>query len=108
MAQDYVVSNEKSDIGLIAMHKSVFEAITKISIDDIDNAIALSNTFYSKPIQINIVKNKLNVAADVRVKNGANVEATCALIQNKIYENILLMTGFKAHHVEVNVIGFDF
>ena len=36
-----------------------------------------------------------------------NVEQTCELVQNRIYENILFMTGFKANSVTVNVSGFE-
>ena len=39
--------------------------------------------------------------------DGANVKATCELVQNKIYENIEFMTGFKAADVTVNVVDFE-
>ena len=41
------------------------------------------------------------------MKYGANVNATAELLQNKIYENILFMTGYKASDVTVNVTGFE-
>ena len=53
------------------------------------------------------VENKLHIYADVKVKYGANVNTTCELVQNKIYENVLFMTGFRASEIAVNVIGFE-
>ena len=78
MAQDYVVVNEKNENGRFA-----------------------------KPTQVKIENNKLIISADIKVKYGANVSASCELLQNKIYENILFMTGYKASDVRVNVVGFE-
>ena len=50
---------------------------------------------------------KLNIIVDINVKYGANVNATCELVQNKIYENVAFMTGYKPNDVTVNVLGFD-
>ncbi|MBR2830676.1 MAG: Asp23/Gls24 family envelope stress response protein, partial [Solobacterium sp.] len=49
----------------------------------------------------------LNIIVDINVKYGANVNATCELVQNKIYENVAFMTGYKPNDVTVNVLGFD-
>lgn len=107
MAQDYIVLDKKNENGLIAINKSVFESIAEISISDIDNALPIKGTRFSKPINIRIDHGVLSVTADIRVKYGANVNATAELLQNKIYENILFMTGFKADNVTVNVNGFE-
>ncbi len=108
MAQDYVILNSDSnENGLIAINKSVFQSIAEISIDDIDNANRVDSTTWSKPISIRIIENKLHIYADVKVKYGANVNTTCELVQNKIYENVLFMTGFRASEIAVNVIGFE-
>lgn len=109
MAQDYVVLNEKdeNELGLVAMNKSVFKSIAEISIDDIENAVRIQETRFSKPLAVKIEDNKLHITADIRIKYGANVAATCELVQNKIYENILFMTGFKPADVTVNVTGFE-
>ena len=61
----------------------------------------------NKPVTVKIEKGQLYVSVDVKVKYGANVNATAELLQNKIYENILFMTGFKASDVAVNVEGFE-
>ena len=107
MAQDYVILDEKSDNGLIAINKSVFKAIAELSIDEIEDALQVPNTRFTKPLSIKIEKNRLNIEADIKLKYGANVEQTCELVQNRIYENILFMTGFKPNTVTVNVSGFE-
>ena len=107
MAQDYVVLNEDNGNGMIAINKTVFKAIGELSIDDIENAVRIPETTFNKPLSVKIENNKLYIAADIKIKYGANVEATCELVQNKIYENLLLMTGFKATDVDVHVSGFD-
>ena len=38
---------------------------------------------------------------------GVNVNATCEKVQNRIYENVAFMTGFKPNEVTVNVTGFE-
>ena len=107
MAQDYVILNDNSENGLIAINKSVIQAIVEISVDDLENTVRVTETRFNHPLAVKIEKNKLFVETDIKVKYGANVAATCELLQNKIYENILFMTGFKASDVTVNVIGFD-
>ena len=107
MAQDYVILDKKNENGMIAINKSVFESIAEISIGDIENAVAVKETRFSKPVSVRIDKGELLVTADIKVKYGANVNATAELLQNKIYENILFMTGYKASDVTVNITGFE-
>ena len=107
MAQDYVLLDDQNENGMIAVNKSVFKAIAEISIDEIDDAFQVPNSRFTKPLSIKIENNRLNIEADVRLKYGSNVEQTCELVQNRIYENILFMTGFKANSVTVNVSGFE-
>lgn len=106
MTQDYIVLKDKTESGMIAVNKSVFQSISEISIHEIENAATIATTAFSKPIQIKIIKNKLHIYADIKVKYGVNVNATCELVQNKIFENVTFMTGFKPSEVAVNVIGF--
>ena len=107
MAQDYIVLDDQNENGMIAINKSVFKAIAEISIDEIEEAFQVPNSRFTKPLNIKIENNRLNIEADVKLKYGANVEQTCELVQNRIYENILYMTGFKANNVTVNVSGFE-
>lgn len=108
MAQDYVVLNGNNEYGMMAVNKSVFESIAKISLAEIENVCDVVSGAFTRPIQTKIVKNKLNITADVKLRYGANVNVTCELAQNKIYENIAFMTGFRPSSVAVNVTGFDY
>ncbi len=108
MAQDYVVLNENSSSnGMIAINKSVFQSVAEISVDEVENAVRIPDTRLSRSVQAKIEKGRLLISADIKVKYGANVNATAELLQNKIYENILFMTGYKAQDVTVNVTGFE-
>lgn len=108
MAQKYIILKEENEgLGLIAINKSVFYAITELSIDEIENAVRIPKTRLNKPLTIKTNDNKLDILVDVKIKYLAEVEQTCELIQNKIFENILHMTGFKANDVQVNVVGFE-
>lgn len=108
MAQKYIqLNNEGEGLGLIAINKSVVYAITELSIDEIENAVRIPKTRFNKPLTIKTNDNKLDIEVDVKLKYLAEVEQTCELIQNKIYENVYNMTGFRANDVKVNVIGFD-
>ncbi|MCI5723672.1 MAG: Asp23/Gls24 family envelope stress response protein [Erysipelotrichaceae bacterium] len=107
MAQDYVVLKEKNENGVIAINKNVFKSISEISIDDIENAIRIPSARFTKPLAVKIENNQLHITADIKVKYGSNVSATCELVQNRIYENIVFMTGFKPADVTVNVIDFE-
>ena len=66
MAQDYIVLDKKNENGLIAINKSVFESIAEISISDIDNALPVKGTRFSKPITIRIDHGVLSISADIR------------------------------------------
>ncbi|MBR2810031.1 MAG: Asp23/Gls24 family envelope stress response protein [Solobacterium sp.] len=107
MAQDYVKLNEDEGNGMIAINKSVFQAIAEISVEEIENAVALPATKFSRPLQVKIENNHLHFEVDLNIRYGANVQQTCELVQNKIYENVLFMTGFKTTETKVNVRGFE-
>ncbi len=107
MAQDYVILDKKNENGMISINKSVFESIAEISIDDIENAVPIQETRFNKQINVKIDKGQLLVSVSIKVKYGANVNATAELLQNKIYENIFFMTGYKAADVTINVVGFQ-
>ena len=109
LAQEYIQIKEKDEgPGLIALSKGVFETIAQISIDDVDQAYAIEPTTLKKPIQCKIANNRLNVMAEIKVKYGANVNAVCETLQDRIYQNILQMTSLKCNLVDVKVVGFLF
>jgi uncharacterized alkaline shock family protein YloU len=104
---DYVVLKNDADSGMIAINKSVFQAIAEISMQEIDNIEFQPSSFSKRTVSVRIEHNQLKVEADVKVRYGASVNDTCGQIQSKIYENIVFMTGYKPSEVKVNVIGFE-
>ena len=105
---DYVIVKNDSGQGRIVINKSVFQAITEITLQDIDTIqFERKGSFSKKNVSVRIDDNLLRIEADVRVKYGASINSTCGLVQSKIYENIAFMTGFKPSEVRVNVIGFE-
>jgi uncharacterized alkaline shock family protein YloU len=104
---DYVVLKKDAGSGMIAISKSVFEAIAEITMQDIENIVHTPTSFSKKTLSVHVDDNQLKIEADVRVKYGANVSETCGLVQSKIYENIVFMTGYKPSDVRVNVTGFE-
>ena len=106
MAQEYVILKEADEYGRIAVNKTVFRSIVEISLRDVENAVPADMRF-GKNTVVHIDHNKLQIAADIRVKYGANANTVSSQVQNRIYENILFMTGFKAGDVSVNMVGFE-
>lgn len=105
---DYVVLNENSNYGKIAIHKAVFQSIVQQSLKDIENGSLMEKeTFNKKPITVTMNGNELNVEVCLKVKYGASVNATSSMVQNKVYESIALMTGIKPKDITVNVVGFE-
>ncbi|MEF9921080.1 Asp23/Gls24 family envelope stress response protein [Anaerorhabdus sp.] len=106
MAQEYVLLNEKGATGEIALSKNVFELIADITLDDVDSVERIPANKFSKAISCKIVNNQLHIAIDVKLKYGANVNATCEILQNRIYQNIYDMTNMKCGSVDIHVVGF--
>lgn len=107
MSKEYILIKEKSDSGIIALNKSVFESIVDISQDEIEGLKKIPSTRFSKPISIKIIKNKLHVSVDINLKYGENVNTVSKLLQKKIYDNIALMTEFKPSKITINVISLS-
>ena len=106
MAQEYIVIKEKTEqSGLIALSKSVFESIAKISVEEVEGCILVDA---KKAVVCRIANNRLHVAVDAKVKYGVNVNRTCEDIQAKITQNIQLMTNLKCGSVDVKISGFVF
>ena len=104
---DYVVLKKDAGSGMIAINKSVFQAIAEITMQDIENIEYQPSSFTGKAVSVKVDNNQLKLETDVKVKYGANVTETCGLVQSKIYENIVFMTGYKPSEVKVNVTGFE-
>lgn len=109
MAQEYILIKEKEEeTGLIALSKGVFETISQISIEEEENVSLVDNTALKKAVQCKIASNKLNVAVEVKVKYGTNVNQACEKLQDRIASNICQMTNLKCNLVDVKVVGFVF
>ncbi len=72
-----------------------------------ENAERSEKGSFSKAVVVRISDNRLLIDTDIHVRYGANINATCEQVQNRIYENILFMTGFKASGISVKVTGFE-
>ena len=107
MAQDYVMLKESSRNGTIAINKIVFHSIALISLQEVQNVVPAEG-YMAKPVTVKIDKNRLNVEANIKVKYGENAAVASGQVQNRIYENILFMTGYKPASVTVNVQNFEF
>ena len=107
MAKEYILLKEKTDSGLIALNKSVFESIVEISEDEIDEVVRINSSRFTKPIQVKILKNQLHISVDVNFKFGSNVSLVSKKLQTKIYENILQSTNIKPSEITINVVSFS-
>ncbi len=109
MAQEYILIKEKIDeTGLIALSKGVFEKISEISIEEEENVSLVEAGALRKSVQCKIVNNQLNVTVEVKIKYGANVNASCEKLQERISLNVYQMTNMKCNLVDVKVAGFIF
>ena len=107
MAQEYIVIKEKTEqTGLIALSKSVFESIAKISMDEVEGCMLVDNA--KKAVVSRIANNRLHVSVEAKVKYGMNVNHICEEIQDRIAQNIQLMTNLKCGSVDVKISGFVF
>ena len=104
MAQEFVLCENQSDLGIIALNKSVFETIAYITLKEMDS-VSLDSK--KNVADCKIKDNKLLLSLDVKLKFGTNVNAETKVMQERIYYNILNMTNFKCDAIDVNVVGFE-
>ena len=106
MAQEYIVIKEKTEqSGLIALSKGVYETIAKISMDEIEGCVLVDA---KKAVVCRIENNRLHVGVEAKVKYGVNVNQICEEVQDRITQNIQLMTNLKCGSVDVKISGFVF
>lgn len=104
---EYIVVEKNNELGRIAINKSVISSIVELSIQEVENAITIPNTRLKKSTTIKIEKGQLSVFIEMNLKFGANVNATCELVQNKVYENIQFMTGLTPKEIMITVENFE-
>ena len=109
MAQDYIMIRSQSDIGIVALNRSVFTTIAKIAIDEEDSIVLNDGgSLFKYPISCKIVNDQLILSIDIKVKYSVNVNEESSKVQSKIFENIEHMTGYTPDIIDIHVVGFIF
>ena len=89
MAQDYIMIRSQSDIGIVALNRSVFTTIAKIAIDEEDSIVLNDGgSLFKYPISCKLVDNKMVLTIEVKVKYTVNVSdasASCRKRSLKAY-----------------------
>lgn len=106
MAQEYVLCDKQSDLGVIALNKTVFETIAYISLDEFD--CVNKDPKVKKCVSTSVKENKLCISMDVKLKMGSNVTQVSHQIQEKVFQNVFEMTGFKCETIDVVVKSFEY
>ena len=107
MSQEYIVIKEKNEqSGLIALSKSVFESIAKISVEEVEGCALVDHA--KKAVVSRVQNNRLHISVEAKVKYGVNVNRTCEEIQDRVTQSIQLMTNLKCGSVDVKISGFIF
>lgn len=108
MAQEFIDVTFKNNLGNVQVHKTVFEWISRINVDEIEGVHIVDGSF-KKGINCYIDKDSLvKIEVDVRINYGVNAERSSRLIQDKIVKAIQNMVDVHIDQVDVNVIGFQF
>ena len=67
MAQDYIMIRSQSDIGIVALNRSVFTTIAKIAIDEEDSIVLNDGgSLFKYPISCKLVDNKMVLTISTR------------------------------------------
>ena len=111
MAIEYIIIPEnKKENGMIALSKHVLEAIAGYAIEEEeDNGCYLApKTTFRRPVFCKVANNHLSISIDVKLQYGLNINTTCEMIQNKVYQVMQQMTDIKCDDIKINVVGFVF
>lgn len=103
--QEYILLKEDKDLGVIALSKESFETIASITISEFKEVI-----FDNKSKRTAICKikdNKLTINCEVTLVYGSILNNIIKIMQEKIYQNILEMTGYKADIINIKIVGFS-
>lgn len=107
MSSDFIKLQSKENLGVIALTKSAFELITLYSIEE-EKAVVIQQQLLAKPVVVKISNNQLAIACEVQVKHGKNVSKVLSSLQERIFNNIEMMTEVKPSSVDIKVSGFVF
>lgn len=109
MAQEYVTLEPQNKYGTVQLNKSVFSSIALNVLEENDKVqLVEGNRPFKGGIQTIIENNTLKLVIPVKMNFKTHVSDTCNNLQNKIFESISYMTGFKPESIEIQVIGFIF
>lgn len=108
MAQEYVLSKEKSELGNIAINKKVFELIAQIEVEEEAPNVLPDNSRFKNAVNCKITKDQLILTLDLKVAYSKNVNDICAKLQNRIIDSIKHMSGYDVDQVDIKVTGFIF
>lgn len=109
MAQEYIAAAQKNSIGIIALSKSVFQTIAQIAVEEEENIVlGESASPFKYATSCKLQEDQLVLTIDVKIKYNTNVNEECAKLQNKIFETIEHMSGYRPDIIDVRVVGFYF
>ena len=107
MATEFIVSkNENNELGIIGLSTAVFESIAEQCLEESDNAKLANSSTLKKGVSCKVVKQEIVITMNVLAATGVNIADLSRRIQNRVYETIVQMTGFKNIVVNINIVGF--
>ncbi len=107
MATEFIVSkSENNELGIIGLSTAVFESIAEQCLEESDNARLANSSTLKKGITCKVVKQDIVISLNVLASTGVNIADLSRRIQNRVYESIVQMTGFKNIVININIVGF--
>lgn len=107
MSTNYVIINNDTSAGILAVEKNVFRDIVKYTIQD-SKHLNVPHNLLQNNIAVDYVDEVLVIDVDLTVKFGNRVIGVLENIQQKIHDSITNNSSLKDVIVNINVIGFNF
>lgn len=105
----YIVSkNANRDAGIIGLSTAVFESIANSCISDVPDVEAAPNSTLKKSVSCKVINKKIVLNLNLVLSSSANVTEACALVKEKVFNEIAYMTNYKDVIININVVGFSF
>ena len=112
-----VLSSEDKSLGTIQISPRVLEIIAGIAASEIDGVSKMYGSFANsvsellgrsdrrRGVKLSSNDKKLSLDVDVYVEYGVSVPKVAAMIQDKVKQQITLMTDLKVKEVNVHIKG---
>lgn len=112
-----VLSSEDKSLGTIQISPRVLEIIAGIAASEIDGVSKMYGSFANsvsellgrsdrrRGVKLSSNDEKLSLDVDVYVEYGVSVPKVAAMIQDKVKQQITLMTDIKVKEVNVHIKG---